>query len=549
MGIFDIFHKREYIYNPNNIERFVDAQDKDYEIALSEVRSGRKRSHWIWYIFPQLKGLGRSAYAQHYGISGKDEAEAYLSHKKLGGRLREITQALLNVDGKSAQEIFGGLDAMKVRSSMTLFDAVSPNNIFMLVLDKFYDGLRCPLTMKMLYPNSSRGGIIGAIIGDIVGSRFEFNNYRSTDFELFDRGSDFTDDTVMTIAVADWLLSGVPLANIMRDWANEYPNRGYGGMFYEWLFPLDEGEMKPYNSFGNGAGMRVSPCGYYAKTLDEALDLAKQSAEITHNHPEGIKGAQAIAAAIFLARQSKPKDDIRLYIEQTFGYNLHRTCDDIRPTYEFNETCQGSCPEAIIAFLESESYESAIRLAISLGGDSDTIACMTGSIAAAYYGIPDWIEERVKDLCLPSEMVEIINCFDAVCADRTMSRITPSKITKLAETEVFVFGSNIAGLHAGGAARAALDNFGAIWGQGVGLQGQSYAIPTMQGGVDTIRPYVDEFIAFAIQHSELRFYVTPIGCGIAGFTPAEIAPLFKNAVTVENIYLPKSFLSVLESIK
>lgn len=152
-------------------------------------------------------------------------------------------------------------------------------------------------------------------------------------------------------------------------------------------------------------------------------------------------------------------------------------------------------------------------------------------------------------MCLSSEMVEIINCFDAVCADRTMSRITPSKITKLAETEVFVFGSNIAGLHAGGAARAALDNFGAIWGQGVGLQGQSYAIPTMQGGVDTIRPYVDEFIAFAIQHSELRFYVTPIGCGIAGFTPAEIAPLFKNAVTVENIYLPKSFLSVLESIK
>ena len=185
----------------------------------------------------------------------------------------------------------------------------------MQVLDKFYDGLRCPLTMKMLYPNSSRGGIIGAIIGDIVGSRFEFNNYRSTDFELFDRGSDFTDDTVMTIAVADWLLSGVPLANIMRDWANEYPNRGYGGMFYEWLFPLDECEMKPYNSFGNGAGMRVSPCGYYAKTLDEALELAKQSAEVTHNHPEGIKGAQAIAAAIFLARQSKPKDDIRLYIE------------------------------------------------------------------------------------------------------------------------------------------------------------------------------------------------------------------------------------------
>lgn len=547
MGILDIFRKKEQVYNPNNIERFIEVQDKDYEIALSEVRSGRKRSHWIWYIFPQLKGLGRSAYAQHYGISGTEEAVAYLSHKILGKRLREITKVLLDIDGKSTQEIFGSLDAMKVRSSMTLFDAISPNDIFARVLDKYYNGLRCTLTMKKLFPNASRGGIIGAIIGDIVGSRFEFNNYRNTNFELFDRGSDFTDDTVMTIAVADWLLSGVSLANIMRDWAHEYPNRGYGGMFYAWLFPLDEREMKAYNSFGNGAGMRVSPCGYYANSLEEALELAKQSAEVTHNHPEGIKGAQAIAAAIFLARQSKPKDYILRYIEQTFGYNLHRTCDEIRPNYEFDVTCQGSCPEAIIAFLESVDYESALRLAVSLGGDSDTIACMTGSIAAAYYGVPYWIEERVKELCLPPEMVEIINRFDAMCAKRTMSRITPTKITELAESEIFVFGSNLAGMHAGGAAKAALDNFGAIWGQGVGLQGQSYAIPTMQGDIETIRPYVDEFIAFAIQHTELRFYVTPIGCGIAGFTPADIAPLFKDAVMVGNIYLPKSFWSALES--
>ncbi len=549
MGILDIFRKKEHIYNPNNIERFVDAQDKDYESALSEVRSGRKRSHWIWYIFPQLKGLGRSAYAQHYGINGKDEAEAYLSHKKLEQRLREITKVLLSIDGKSAVDIFGELDAMKVRSSMTLFDAVCPNDIFAQVLDKYYDGLRCPLTLNKLLPDSTRGSILGAIAGDIAGSRFEFCNYKNIDFELFERGCDFTDDTVMTIAVADWLLSGAPLANIMRDWGTEYPNRGYGGMFYEWLFPLDESEMKPYNSFGNGAGMRVSPCGYFAKTLDEALDLAKQSAEVTHNHPEGIKGAQAIASAIFLARQQKPKEEIRQYIEQTFGYDLHRTCDDIRPDYQFNETCQGSCPEAIIAFLDSTDYESAIRLAISLGGDSDTIACMTGGIAAAYYGIPFWIEERVKELYLPSEMVEIINRFDAICAERSMLRLTPAKITELAEGEIFVFGSNLAGMHAGGAARIAVDRFGAIWGQGVGIQGQSYAIPTMHGGVDTIRQYVDEFIAFAKQHSELRFYVTPIGCGIAGFTPTEIAPLFKNAVMVENIYLPKSFLSVLESVK
>lgn len=258
---------------------------------------------------------------------------------------------------------------------------------------------------------ANNGGILGAIVGDIAGSRFEFRNVKSKDIKLLTAADDFTDDTVMTIAVADWLMSGASLPNIMRDWATEYPNRGYGGMFYEWLFPLDESEMRPYNSFGNGAGMRVSPCGYIARTLDEALDLAKQSAEVTHNHPEGIKGAQAIAAAIYLARQHTPKEEIRRYIEKVFGYNLQRTCDDIRPTYEFDVTCQGSCPEAIIAFLESTDYESAIRLAISLGGDSDTIACMTGGIAAAYYGIPDWMVEKAVKY-LPADMIDIINRFD-----------------------------------------------------------------------------------------------------------------------------------------
>lgn len=257
----------------------------------------------------------------------------------------------------------------------------------------------------------NNGGILGAILGDIAGSRFEFRNEKSTDIELFTEADYFTDDTVMTIAVADWLMNGTSLPNIMRDWGDGYPDRGYGGMFYEWLFPLDENEMKPYNSYGNGAGMRVSPCGYIARTLDEALDLAKQSAEVTHNHPEGIKGAQAIAAAIYLARQHTPKEEIRRCIEHTFGYNLQRTCDDIRPTYEFDVTCQGSCPEAIIAFLDSTDYESAIRLAISLGGDSDTIACMTGGIAAAYYGIPDWIVEKAVKY-LPDDMIDIINRFD-----------------------------------------------------------------------------------------------------------------------------------------
>ena len=155
---------------------------------------------------------------------------------------------------------------------------------------------------------ANNGGILGAILGDIAGSSFEFRNEKSTDIDLFAASDYFTDDTVMTIAVAEWLMTGASLPDIMRNWGAKHPYAGYGGMFHRWLFPYDEDNMKPYNSFGNGAGMRVSPCGYIARTLDEALDLAKQSAEVTHNHPEGIKGAQAIAAAIYLARQHTPKE-------------------------------------------------------------------------------------------------------------------------------------------------------------------------------------------------------------------------------------------------
>ena len=401
-----------------NLRKFEDAHNNIYTSALKEIQSGRKQSHWMWYIFPQLRGLGHSRNSDYYGIADRDEAMMFLHHPVLGKNLWEITMAMLAIDEKSADEILGGIDALKFRSSMTLFNAVCPDNIFAEALHKYYGGKEDERTLEMLNADSSKqfvdGGIIGAIIGDIVGSFYEFYNRKSTNIALFTSGTTFTDDTVMTIAVADWLLSGAPLQKTMPDWGQEYPNRGYGGIFYEWMFYSED--KKTYNSFGNGAGMRVSPCGYYANSLEETLALAKQSAEVTHNHPEGIKGAQAIASAIFLARQHKSKDEIRDYIETSFGYNLHRTCDEIRPTYQFDVTCQGSCPEAIIAFLDSHDYESAIRLAISLGGDSDTIACMTGGIAAAYYGIPTWIVKYVVSEYLPQNMRDIIGNFDELCA-------------------------------------------------------------------------------------------------------------------------------------
>lgn len=274
-------------------------------------------------------------------------------------------------------------------------------------------------------------GIIGAIIGDIVGSRFEWDNYRATDFEFAHEECFFTDDSVMTIAVAEWLMAkdmkytnryiydhaGDDLAPILREWGLRYPNAGYGGMFYFWIFSRGTNLHKPYNSYGNGSGMRVSPVGFYARSLKEALKLAEESAEVTHNHPEGIKGAQTIASAIYLARMGKSKQEIKEYIESEFDYDLSRTCDEIRPDYCFNETCQGCCPEAIIAFLESDDYESAVRLAVSLGGDSDTIACMTGSIAAAFYGVPDELVAKFLPY-LSDEMRTVLDNFEKMLADR-----------------------------------------------------------------------------------------------------------------------------------
>lgn len=250
--------------------------------------------------------------------------------------------------------------------------------------------------------------MLGAIIGDICGSSYEFTPIKSYDFELITEDSTFTDDTILSLAVADSLINNINLPQNLAKYAHKYPMRGYGGMFFDWICTDN---LEPYNSFGNGSAMRVSSVGFLAKSEEEVMRLAKWSAEATHNHPEGIKGAQAVALAIYLARTGSSKEDIKQTIESKFNYDLSRSLKDIEIDYFFKVTCQGSVPEAIIAFLESEDFESAIRNAIWLKGDADTQACMAGAIAQAFYkDIPSMLIDLVYDN-LPDHLLEILHQF------------------------------------------------------------------------------------------------------------------------------------------
>lgn len=251
--------------------------------------------------------------------------------------------------------------------------------------------------------------LIGAICGDIIGSWYEFCATKHRDFELFNSRSGFTDDTVCSIAVADALMNGNDFTGSLTHWCRKYPRAGYGRNFKNWFM---QDNPQPYNSWGNGSAMRVSAVGVYANSIDEVLYLAEKSAAVSHNHPEGIKGAQATALAIHLALIGKSKAEIKEQIELRFGYDLNRKYADIQPDYGFDVSCQGSVPEAIIAFLESTDYESAIRMAVAYGGDADTQAAITGGIAAAYYGeIPGYILTESYSR-LPLEMKEIIASFN-----------------------------------------------------------------------------------------------------------------------------------------
>ncbi|TFH85204.1 ADP-ribosylglycohydrolase family protein [Billgrantia azerbaijanica] len=252
--------------------------------------------------------------------------------------------------------------------------------------------------------------MLGAIAGDIIGSVHEGAGTKTRDFPLFTPASTFTDDTVLTVAVAEVLLEGGDFIDAFHDYFHRYPDAGFGGIFRQWAAAR---ARAPYHSFGNGSAMRVSPAGFAAGSLAEALELAQRSAEVTHDHPEGIRGAQAVAAVIQLARFGATKTEILTEVEARFGYDLSASLEDIRPHYRFDVTCRGSVPPAIIAFLEADDVEAAIRNAVSLGGDADTLACMAGGMAEAFHGgVPSALREAVLTRLDP-DLTRVVNAFRA----------------------------------------------------------------------------------------------------------------------------------------
>lgn len=278
--------------------------------------------------------------------------------------------------------------------------------------------------------------MLGAIIGDIIGSTYEFNNTKDYNFELFPKGSNFTDDTICTIGVASAILNNVSYEDAIRYWCQKhpYPTGGYGASFARWVHSSNP---KPYGSYGNGSAMRVSPCGWLFDSEKEVLEEAKKSAECTHNHPEGIKGAQCVAHCIYLARTTKDKNLIAKKVQEIYGYNLNQTYEELRATNTFNETCQVTVPQAIVCFLESTDFESAVRMAVSIGGDSDTIAAITGSIAEAYYGIPEWFAEKAESY-LTKEMLNILSLFRNKISGTSTDIVLNEEAKKLRERHAFL---------------------------------------------------------------------------------------------------------------
>jgi len=273
--------------------------------------------------------------------------------------------------------------------------------------------------------------MIGAICGDVVGSVFEFDNIKTTEFEFFSEKSVFTDDTVLTVATMDVLMNGGSYAEGYRKWFRRYPDASFGQRFYQWGVG---DSLEPYNSWGNGSAMRVSPIGLWHNDMESTRAEAKASAAATHNHPDGIKGAEATAAAVFLARTGSDKETIKSYITSEFGYTLTESVDSIRTWYSYDISCQGTVPPAVICFLESTDFEDSIRNAISIGGDSDTIACITGGIAEAFYGIPADIKEQTMAR-LPSDMRSIVEQFYSCIEENRFIMSNPKNYNYLLESK------------------------------------------------------------------------------------------------------------------
>ena len=389
--------------------------------------------------------------------------------------------------------------------------------------------------------------MLGAIIGDTIGSIYEFNNIHTKEFQLFKKSSTFTDDSIMTMAVAHWLLTDEyhtqsALIELMEEYYKEFPNPmgGYGARFAQWpATPIDQ--KKPYNSFGNGSAMRASACGWVAKSKDEAMRLAKISAEITHNHPEGIKGAQAVAVGVYMMRHGALKCDVADFLKDELGYTFDEDLKGLQSTYSFDETCQGTIPAAFTAFGQSATFEDAIRNAISIGGDSDTVACITGAFAEAFYKVipADIIYEMRKRL--PSDWWRIIWRVKAY----ENHLVASDNIDFLQSEQIFVFGSNKEGNHYSGAAAYAHEYFHAKWGVGEGITGKCYALPTMDG-LEELEGAVERFTEHALADPDHNYLVTAVGCGIAGYEPWDVAPMFLEAASLPNVYLPQRFWDVLD---
>ncbi len=422
-----------------DLERFVTAQDAHdaYHTALQEVKDGLKRSHWMWFVFPQIQGLGHSSMAQKYGINSLLEAKAYLEHDTLGKRLREMMKALpLHGD---AEDIFGKIDAMKLRSCLTLFDLVAPDDVFADFLDNYFNKERCQKTLETV----------------------------SSELAYYEHEDAFKRNGITAAPSAFW--EGVEGSKSLTD------NHCVGTLL---------------DLFGRGETLRMLVSGY-----------------LWHKSDFSVRSVSKIRLRIL--------SYMRSVFQRAENAKNGDLCNELHAIYSRYERAEDSqlfeMVDAIDLFLKEHCEDDCVKAVI------DTL--------------------KKDSLCKPIEEsgVRIYN-------GAVRPEYTPDAISSLKADEVFVFGSNLDGRHGGGAARAAINKFGAIWGQGVGLQGQSYAIPSMQGGVATIKPYVDQFIAFAQEHTELFFYVTRIGCGIAGFKDSDIAPLFKEAMSMSNVCLPESFV-------